>query len=156
MPYSSKEKRIAAYRARRGDLFRVPKPTWSMCNWDSGSITKHGRFRVKFPSHPEASNWGYVYRSHAVWYVIAGDVVPSGHVLHHKNFDILDDRFENLELLSRQQHAKLHHIGRRNPKAWVELTCKKCGTTFLRERWRVNMRIKDGYKSTKCSVSCKG
>jgi hypothetical protein len=33
-------------------------------------------------------------------------------VLHHKNFDRLDNRIENLELMEKKEHGKLHYAKR--------------------------------------------
>jgi hypothetical protein len=43
-------------------------------------------------------------------------VVPKGFIVHHKNFNMLDDRIENLELVSRSEHAKIHSLSRWNKK----------------------------------------
>lgn len=34
--------------------------------------------------------------------------IPTGYEIHHKNFNPSDNRLENLELLSREEHQKLH------------------------------------------------
>ena len=35
--------------------------------------------------------------------------IPKGFVIHHINFDLEDNRIENLIMLSRSDHIKLHH-----------------------------------------------
>lgn len=40
--------------------------------------------------------------------------VPSGFEIHHKNENVLDNSIENLELLSKFEHAKLHALKRHN------------------------------------------
>ena len=48
-----------------------------------------------------------VYRYQWVW-IQAHGAIPSGVVVHHKNHDSTDDRLENLELMTRADHNRLH------------------------------------------------
>jgi hypothetical protein len=38
--------------------------------------------------------------------------IPAGMVVHHENHDMLDDRIENLRLLTRAEHAREHRLSR--------------------------------------------
>lgn len=42
-----------------------------------------------------------------VWEKAHG-TIPSGHVIHHKDGDTLNDRIENLECLTRKEHLAVH------------------------------------------------
>lgn len=42
-----------------------------------------------------------------IWEIINGEI-PSGGIIHHKNHNSLDDKEENLVLLSREEHIKQH------------------------------------------------
>ncbi|WP_042805442.1 HNH endonuclease [Thermoanaerobacter sp. A7A] len=45
----------------------------------------------------------------------------SGYRVHHKNFNSLDNRIENLELMEASEHRKLHMVGDNNPvKRWYK------------------------------------
>jgi len=50
----------------------------------------------------------YVYQHHFVWWAQTGQVVPHGFVVHHKNENMHDNRYENLELIESERHKKLH------------------------------------------------
>lgn len=52
-------------------------------------------------------------RSRLVATLAIGRDLKSGEVVHHKNGDPLDDRPENLEVLSRAEHSRFHN--RRRP-----------------------------------------
>lgn len=43
-----------------------------------------------------------------------GRRLPHGAIVHHKNGDRTDNRVENLEIMSRGKHARLHSTGRQH------------------------------------------
>ena len=48
--------------------------------------------------------------SHYVWWQNTEYWPQRGEHIHHINFDKLDDRFENLQLMTHKEHTSLHHI----------------------------------------------
>lgn len=42
-----------------------------------------------------------------VWEEINGKI-PSGYVIHHRNYNKLDNRIENLEIMTRSEHINIH------------------------------------------------
>ena len=56
--------------------------------------------------------------SHYIWYLNTGywpDWKNKREVINHINENKLDDRFENLQLMSHSEHSKLHSRGEKNP-----------------------------------------
>lgn len=79
--------------------------------WNDGRmVSSHGYVKVRVGAdHPLADPNGYAYEHHLVW-VAAGRAVPvSGSVIHHLNGNKLDNRLENLRVLTRGEHAAEHH-----------------------------------------------
>jgi len=78
--------------------------------WKAGSrvgSTGHVKVRVG-KGHPLADPNGWTYEHLVVW-ISAGNPRPTrGEVLHHLNGDKTDNRIENLQLLSRSEHSRLH------------------------------------------------
>lgn len=73
-----------------------------------------GYVRVYCPMHREANTWGYVYEHRLVAEQMIGrDLVP-GEIVHHKNRKRWDNRPENLEVLTKEEHGLLHATEDRN------------------------------------------
>jgi hypothetical protein len=67
-----------------------------------------GYVRVYVPMHPEANTWGYVYEHRVMAEQIIGRRLEKDEIVHHKNGKRWDNRIENLEVMNKNDHAKLH------------------------------------------------
>lgn len=67
-----------------------------------------GYVRVYAPMHKEANTWGYVYEHRVVAEQILNRSLLDGEIVHHKNGKRWDNRTENLEVMNKIDHAKLH------------------------------------------------
>jgi len=77
--------------------------------WKNGLITNEGYILVRVgKSHPLADPNGYAYEHLLVW-VSAGDTLKSDEVLHHINSDRQDNRWGNLQKMTRSAHNILHN-----------------------------------------------
>lgn len=86
-----------------------------------------------------------VYRYRWLWTQARGPI-PAGMVIHHLNGDSLDDRLENLTLMSNAEHVRLHSKGKRTIE-WEWRTCPICG-----KRWECRPRKERPQRY--CSASC--
>lgn len=77
---------------------------------DRISKSQGGHIRLYRPGYPRAPKSGYVLRSHIVWEIHHGPL-PEGLLIHHRNENPEDDEIENLEALTKADHARLHKPG---------------------------------------------
>lgn len=73
-----------------------------------GYVKLKGKPTRKSPLYPFSNGEG-IYEHHQVWYDNTGHIINTNiEVIHHKNQNKQDNRFENLELMTQSKHAKLH------------------------------------------------
>ena len=112
-----------------------------------------GRYnRIYCPTHPNATKAGFVYEHRLVIEKILGRYLRKDEKVHHRNGNQLDNRPENLEVLSSSEHTTLHWkegkfakncMKRPNPKP-----CQHCGAIVLRHIQNKCMRCysRDRYR----------
>lgn len=79
---------------------KIHKPEWR-------GKTKDGYVRLWRPGHPLASRYGFV-QEHRYVVFEAGIEIPKGYDVHHINEIRDDNRLENLQVLSKREHMRLH------------------------------------------------
>lgn len=83
-------------------------------NWRGGrSIMRDGRVLIWRPQHPRAMKCGYVLRSRLVMEQFLGRMLLQSEIVHHRNEVVNDDRPENLEVVNRGEHVRIHEPQKR-------------------------------------------
>lgn len=91
-------KHMAAVWKSNGDKKRIYRKKHSQ-----------GYILVYIPDHPCADKCGYVLEHRIVIENYIGRTLCDAEIVHHRNGKKDDNRLENLELVSRAEHAKIHN-----------------------------------------------
>lgn len=82
-------------------------------NFHRGEIRTHNGYRMILrPEHSEADSKGYVREHRIVMEEKLGRPLRKNELVHHINGDKLDNRPENLEVMTKAEHVSLHHAGK--------------------------------------------
>lgn len=83
-------------------------------NWRGGrNKTIYGYYEVYAPDHPFIQKSGYVKEHRLVVEKKIGRFLLPSEIVHHKNGIKDDNRINNLEIISKSAHVKLHHLGKK-------------------------------------------
>jgi len=77
-------------------------------NWKGGIIEQQGYIWIKCDNPKLCTYHHYAKRCHLIWYKKTGEIIKYPYLLHHKNKNKKDDRFRNLEKVTRAVHINLH------------------------------------------------
>jgi IS30 family transposase len=101
---------------------RYPGGRWgeNSSNWRGGKHQVGDYIMITQPKHPRATSGNRVFEHILVAEKTIGRYLSPNEVVHHKNGDKLDNRPENLEVLTRAQHIAMHQTSGKNIKIMSE------------------------------------
>lgn len=103
------------------------------------------------PNHPNAMPNGYVLAHRAIMENLIGRVLNSDEIVHHINGNGHDNRIENIEIMDRAEHSRMHM--KNHGIRYVLLLCPECGKIFVRERRKSHL-VRKHKIATTCSNKC--
>lgn len=103
--YCSRECRIIYYKSRRLSLGSNWKGGLRLHKSNNGAVYK----MIGVCEGGEQEKYKYVYEHRFIMEKHLGRKLQSNEVVHHINHDTLDNRIENLQVLTRKEHNTLPH-----------------------------------------------
>lgn len=88
-------------------------------------ISSQGYVKIRVgKTHPLADTNGYTYEHLLVWCAAGNSRPGPGFLLHHKDEDRANNKYDNLELLSKKEHNRLHRLNHPRVKngRWAKVT----------------------------------
>lgn len=102
-------------------------------NWKGGIKICSGYVEVYSPTHPYRAANNRVRRSRLVMEKLIGRYLLKNEIVHHIDRNTLNDKINNLQLVTISEHMKIHNTGCNNPhwKVPIVITCAQCGIKFV-------------------------
>jgi transcription elongation factor Elf1 len=97
----------------------------------------------------------YAYEHHIVWWKHKGFVPDKGMEIHHKDNNHRNNKFQNLQLVTSQEHRKIHGQQKAAQAEKIKFECPVCEQEVLmRMRLYKDRKRKSASGKVYCSPSC--
>lgn len=97
-------------------------------------ISVAGYKQVLVPNHPRADGSGFVMEHIVVFEQATGVQVPMNCCVHHLNGDKLDNRPQNLCMMSRSAHTAFHNSGNKKSEETRRILSERAKVRFANKR----------------------
>ena len=121
--------------------------------WKIKGIISKGEYNYAIvPEHPKAIAHGYVLEHRIIMENHLGRLLLENEVVHHINGNKKDNNVDNLRVMDKKEHARLH--GLKKGRKFVDLVCPQCKKRFT--KYHSQTHLAKGGTYTSCSRACSG
>jgi hypothetical protein len=122
--------------------------------WNIRKLVSKGDYMYAVvPEHPNATSLGYVFEHRVVVENHLKRLLTVDEIVHHKNGEKKDNRIENLEVMDRIEHVRMHALERGFLNCILK--CPNCDTIFERS-YRQAFQTAPKKFGVFCTRSCSG
>src|ERR1035437_1767914 len=128
VPYCKKDRKYCSSQCHAISLARIQKGAQHP-SFKGFKTMKCGYILIPAPNHPFKNSQGYVLEHRLVMEKSIGRYLTKTEIVHHINEITNDNRIENLQIMTNQDHMRHHHLGKKKPNSgrrkFGTLTSKK-------------------------------
>ena len=123
--------------------------------WKASKIVSKGSYKYAVvKNHPKRTRNRYVLLHRIIMENYLKRVLENNEVVHHIDYNKLNNKLSNLELMLSIEHTKLH--AKDKTRKYLILKCPWCNKEFELAHSKSFLAKKGKYNCTCCSRSCKG
>lgn len=123
--------------------------------WNIQKIISKGDYLYALvPEHPNSTKNGYVLLHRVTMENHLGRLLTENEVVHHKDGNKKNNDLNNLELLNKNEHVRLHQTLK--GIQFVKLKCPVCKKEFDIPKNKSFLQKPSKYNCTCCSKHCRG
>ena len=123
--------------------------------WKIEKIVSKGQYKYAVvKNHPKRTKNGYVLLHRIIMENYLGRLLEDDEIVHHLDYNKLNNKLSNLELMLSIEHVKLHMKDK--VRKYVLLKCPWCNIEFELPQNNSFLIKKGKYPCSCCSKSCRG
>lgn len=112
-------KKPLKHQGRCRECYKTFSKGLNTTNWKGGMKKENGYIFILKHGHPTSRCDGYIKRSRLLMEQYLRRYLTNKEIVHHKNDIKDDDRIENLEVVTKQEHHAKHWTKEKNPN-WID------------------------------------
>lgn len=113
--------------------------------------TEFGKTYINYDGYYQISSGRYCGKKlhRLIWEKFYNKSIPNGYVIHHINGDKTDNRIQNLQCVTNENHSRFHNIGKKSPMDGKRHTIKSRKKMSENSTYKIPIITKRGFERNK-------